>query len=455
MTKLTHGRKTRRFGRKPRTLRFPSRCSSLGCASHVSHFMDDRGQALILSALCLSLMMGFLAFALDVGLLFVAKRNLQGAADSAAIAGAAELNFGDYAAAAQAASAQNGFTNGSNGVAVSVNPSGTSIPSPLYGAYKNQPGYLEVIVSQSVSTYFMRVFGFNSVTVSARAVGALGSSRNCVYILGTTGDSLSLSNNAQLSATSCGIIDDSSSSSAVSVSGGSNVTAASVGVVGGTSTDNSGSKITPGAVTGIALVSDPLAFLQPPAYSASSCGSDPLTHYGNGGSSYAVGPGSGYSTTQSGNTVCYTSLSLGVNNDTVTLNPGIYVITGAMSFASGTIPGGQGVTFYLVGTASLSIANGAKLDISAPTSGSYDGILFYQDRSDTQAASIQGGANSTLTGILYFPDAALTIGNGTSSTFYAPIVAKTLTIGGGSSLVDDDYASLNPSTPLTSARMVE
>jgi Flp pilus assembly protein TadG len=415
---------------------------------------DERGQAVVLVALCMTVLMGFLGFAVDVGLLFIEKRKVQEAADIAAVAGAAELNYGDWTAAAQAAAAQNGFTNGVNGVTVTVNPSGTGIPSPLYGAYVGKAGYLEVIVSESVPTLFMKMLKFGSVTVNARGVGALGSSQNCVYALAGSGTTINMSNSASLTAPGCGVIDDSSSSSAISVVGSATLSAGSVGSVGGSVSNNNGT-ISPSAVSGIAPISDPLAFLAPPTYNASSCGADPLSHYGNGGSSYSVGPGSTYSTTQSGNLVCYTSLNLGVNADTVTLNPGIYVITGAMTVASGQLLGGNGVTFYLVGSGSLSIANGANFNLTAPTSGTYDGILFYQDRSDTTAASIQGGASENLTGILYFPDAALTIGNGTSSTFTTPIVASTITIVGGSSFQDNDYASVNSSTPLTSPRLVE
>jgi len=290
--------------------------------------------------------------------------------------------------------------------------------------------------------------------VSARAVGALGSSQNCIYALAGSGTTISMSNNAKLTATGCGVVDDSSSSSAISVVGSASLTAASVGVVGGAVTNNNGS-ISPAAISGTVPSSDPLAYLSPPPYTASSCGSDPLTHYGNGGSSYSVGPGSTYSTTQGGNTVCYTSLTLGVNADTVTVNPGIYVITGALTFASGATLGGTGVTFYLVGSGSVNIGNNASLTFTAPTTGTYDGILFFQDRADTNAASIQGGASSSLTGILYFPAAALSIGNGSSSTITSPLIASTITLVGGSTLQDNDYASVNPSTPLTSPRLVE
>ena len=54
---------------------------------------------MILTLLCMTCLLGFVAFAADVGTLLHAKRNLQIAADSAAIAGAAELNYGDMTAA--------------------------------------------------------------------------------------------------------------------------------------------------------------------------------------------------------------------------------------------------------------------------------------------------------------------------------------------------------------------
>jgi len=408
-----------------------------------------------MAALCMPLMLGFLGFALDVGMLSVEKRKVQAAADSAAIAGAAELSYGDYAAAAQSAAALNGFTDGVNGATVTVNPSGSSTPSPLYGAYAAQPGYVEVIVKQSTPTVFMGIFNFTSVNVSAHAVAGLGGTGNCVYALNSIGTTILLNNNAQLSSPDCGVVDDSMTSPAISVSGNASITASSVESVGGVYADNSGSKISPTATTGIAAVSDPLANLSPPSYSPSSCTADPLTSHSNGGSTYSVGPGSANSTTQNGSTVCYTSLTLGVNGDTVTLNPGVYVITGALTFASGTVLGGSGVTFYLVGLGSVNIGNGATMNFSAPTSGTYDGILFYQDRSDILPATIEGGSSSTLQGILYFPSAALLIGNGSTSTVSAPIIASSLTMVGGSKIIEQDYSAINSSSPLSTPKLVE
>jgi Flp pilus assembly protein TadG len=406
---------------------------------------EERGQALVVWVLCLPIILGAVGLAADVSLLASATRKVQAVADSAATAGAAAIGDGDANAAAQANATQNGITNGVNGAIVTVS-------APTSGNHLNISSYVQVIVSRPQQTYFMGVISHQgSMTVSARAVATLVPGQNCIYLLSPTLTSVSASNNAHLTSSTCGILVNSNSASAISVSGSATISTTSVGIVGNYSVDNSGSTISPTPVTGISSVSDPIAYLQPPTYTASSCTSDPLTHYGNGGSSYAVGPGSTYSTTQTGNLVCYSSLTLGSNNDTVTLNPGVYVITGALTFASGTTLGGNGVTFYLTGSGSVTIANNATPNLTAPTSGAYSGVLMYQDRSDTHAAQIEGGASSVLNGALYFPDAPLTVGNGTTTTISAPVVASTLTIVGGSNISETAYAS----SPISTAVLVE
>ncbi len=413
----------------------------------------DEGQTLLVGALCFPILLGFLGFAADVGILTIEREKLQSAADSAAIAGASELNYGDWTTAAQAAAALNGLTDGSNGATVSVNPSGDATPTPLYGAYAGQSGYLEVIVTQNTPTVFMTVFGISSMNVSARAVASQGRNPNCIYLLQATGTTLASTGASTINSPQCGIMDDSSGSTAISVSDGSTVSTNSIAVVGSYSVSNG--TISPTPNTGIVAVSDPLAYLTPPAYTSSSCTSDPSKSYNGGGLSYSVGPGSKYSTTQNGNLVCYTSLTIGGNGNTVTVNPGTYVITGALNFGNGTISGGNGVTFYITNSGQVTFSQGASFNFTAPTSGTFNGILFYQDRSDTQSATLLGGTNATMQGILYFPDAALNFSNGSAATFYTPIIAASLTMTGGTTFTDDDYSTKNSSSPLTSPRLVE
>ncbi len=97
---------------------------------------DENGQSLILVALGMSVMLGFVGFATDVGVMLHNKRLVQTAADSAAIAGAQNLHYGLAAikAAAINDATLNGFKNGSNGVTVTVTnpPSASSVQNAAF-----------------------------------------------------------------------------------------------------------------------------------------------------------------------------------------------------------------------------------------------------------------------------------------------------------------------------------
>jgi hypothetical protein len=200
-----------------------------------------------------------------------------------------------------------------------------------------------------------------------------------------------------------------------------------------------------------------------------TCSADPFTGISGGGSKYTVGPNSTYGTTQGGNTVCYNGLTVNGNGDTVTLNPGIYVINGGeLHFESGTNGGGNGVMFYLTNGANLVIDNGANVNLvaggnaeaggaTAPNVGTnsiYNNILIYQDpgsqasnniasdTGDTQSISIQGGSSVYLSGAIYAPLAPVTLGNGSGTTVDADVVAQTLTMNGGGTLTSTSAANL-------------
>ena len=87
---------------------------------------EEDGQTFVMTALCASVLIGFTGLALDVGIAYHAKRNLQTAADDAAIAAALNYQYvvgGDPTAAAKAAALKNGVA----GTYVSVNSSPTTV----------------------------------------------------------------------------------------------------------------------------------------------------------------------------------------------------------------------------------------------------------------------------------------------------------------------------------------
>jgi Flp pilus assembly protein TadG len=115
-----------------------------------------RGQILIVFALMLPVLIGLVGLGIDSAALYWTRRDMQGVADLAALAGALDLPF-DPLAAASAARA-NALANGFGGA--------ITVTTPLAG----DPSRIEVVITRSVDTYFMGVFGFETVTVTARAV---------------------------------------------------------------------------------------------------------------------------------------------------------------------------------------------------------------------------------------------------------------------------------------------
>jgi hypothetical protein len=398
---------------------------------------DESGNVLVIAALSMTLLLGFGALATDVGVMLHVRRGAQTAADSAAITGAYELYYSDLVSAAKADAARNGFTDGSSGVSVAVNN------PPLHGPSAGNAGYVEVIVTKTQSTFLMRLFNRNSLNVSARAVATRGINQNCLYALGTTGTDITVTNGVQIDFTGCNLYGNSTSNSDFSGSGGAHLTANNINLVGNQNVSN-GAHINATVNTGTVPLSDPLGYLSPPSYSPSSCLADPINNQWFGGTK-TIGP-------SGGGTVCYNGLQIS-QGDTVSLNPGTYIINGQLSFQGGATISGTGVTFYLPPGASLNIANGIAQTLTAPTSGTYNGVLFYQDRQNSTAESLQGGASSSFEGIMYFPAANFTFTNGTNTTTYAAIISKTVTFSGGTKV--QNYALKNSASPLNTPRLVE
>jgi uncharacterized membrane protein len=133
---------------------------------------------MLLVTIALIVLLGLGGLATDAGLLWTEKRQLQTAADAAAVAGAlAVVSGGNVSTAAKTDSSVNGFTDGTGGVTVTVNN------PPASGSYAGNSNAVEAIVSKPESTYFLRVvLGYNSVAIQARAVAHTGA-HDCIYVV--------------------------------------------------------------------------------------------------------------------------------------------------------------------------------------------------------------------------------------------------------------------------------
>jgi hypothetical protein len=416
---------------------------------------SEGGQALVLVALSMAVLMGFMALAIDVGLLFRSRRNLQIAADSAATATALNYLYYGNLTSAKAAGVAAAAANG-----VTITASDIHSP-PLSGPSTGTTAgaYFEVIPQQAVGTNFMGVTTHSGTfTVMARAVaGTPLASTACVYISDPTDpDVLHIQGSASITATGCGIYVNSNATSpdAVQTNGNPHVTAAYIDIVGGYSF--SGHSINP--TTGVPPMSDPLGTLAGP-----SPGTDCTT-----------GPG--------GNTVTATT----INATSGPLLPSLNHITcfsNAVTFAAGTtVPGGVIYVFEnglnIGGTMTLgSATSGVTLDIQggtfqqansnlsifAPTTGGltgtgpYNGVALMQPSGNANPLQIQfGSGNETLDGMIYAPSAAVTLQDGGGGVVATGIVAKTMSLSGSTSFRIPSYSAAHPTTtPLRKVTMVE
>lgn len=417
---------------------------------------DESGQTVSLVAVFIGLVaIGFVALALDVGTLCRERRAAQSAADASAMAAAEELTAGDISneqAAANAMAKLNGFDT-----TLATNPATVTLQTPTTGNFTGS-AYVQATVTKKIPTTFLAAFNRNMATLPVTATAIAGgsqTSQTCVCLEGASGQDLNLSNNSKLNASACGVVDNSSSSNAVGVVGSAKLTANTLGTVS-SSWDNSSNINNNGSIasstTIVQGITNKCAPTMPAVPSYSSCANDPGGSYGN----FIWGPASASSV------ICYKGLTVGANGSTVTLNPGIYVISsGTLHFESGSGGhsnlGGNGVFFYLLGTSTLAIDNGANVNLvaggatesngtSAPTVGSYNGVVVYQASSDSNAVSLQGGSSTYINGAIYAPSAQLTVGNGSGATVQGGIVASSLIMNGGgtlSAVADTNEGSLS------------
>ena len=325
--------------------------------------------------------------------------------------------------------AANGLSGQTVTIEANTSSSVPTVSGPSVGYWVTARAY------HTAPAWFGGLVGATSLTASVRSSAAAISSSGgggCVYVLDPSAPNSFLAGNDFQAKFGCGVYVNSSangtsaSTAAMEVTGAAYIQAPSISVVGSYHQDNTGStSVTP--TTGISAVTDPLASLPSPTV-GSSCSSGNFTSWQP--TEYTPSPG----------TYCGFSLGNGMNAQ---LSGGTYIINGGdFSIQGGsTLTATGGVMIYLTGGATMQIANGTNVTLSAQTSGAYQGILFYQDRSVTSPGSstIAGGANLNLTGSLYFPHALLNINNGTSTSLSSAgtttaIVADMVDFQGGASV---------------------
>ncbi len=415
-----------------------------------------RGQATIALTLGLSVICGMLGLAVDLGYDYFQRQCAQGAADAAAEAGVAAAvqngiiaclgtvicqpstacpkTIGTPTTNVQSACLYgqlNGFGTDSKST-LSI-ASGIGTPSTAPGVIT--PYYVTATVTRTIPSLFSYIAGRSQSVVAAQSTAAVTTqvAPNCIYVLDSSGaNALSASNGASVTV-GCSVAVNSSSASSVSAIGGASIDTTGISTVGGYTVNNGGS-FSPVPQTGKVSQADPLSALPSPTV-PSTC------NYTNYVATGLLGGG--------GTAILYPGTYCGgitiANGTNAIITAGEYIINGGnFHIAGGSTVTGDGVSFFDTGTnstyGSITFDNGSNVTLSAPTAGTYQGILFDQDRTITSsvAATFAGGATMKLSGSLYFPTTPVSYSNGTSQAVSATaIVAKDVSFVGGANIKFD------------------
>lgn len=159
-----------------------------------SAYADKRGSVAIIVAIAMIALMGVAAVVIDISYIYNVRRQLQNATDQSALAGAAQIYQSAGVSTANSYSATTGNKNVAPGVTVTM-VSGypmvrclTSLGLPCAGSPAGNA--ITVMQTATIPTFFARIFGQNTVTVTVQATAAAAGNQpkpyNIVMIIDTT-----------------------------------------------------------------------------------------------------------------------------------------------------------------------------------------------------------------------------------------------------------------------------
>jgi hypothetical protein len=453
---------------------------------------NRRGNVLAIAAAALPLVVGAAGLATDTIQWTLWRRQLQRAADSAAFAGV-------YDRAAASGARTNTPTAVCNDLGVNLhtwmNLAGTSPCTGARGSYTTltYPADTAFVTNQvrvtlsvqqalPFSSLFMSAAPVITASATAGSVGAGGSP--CMLALSPSGTAINNSGNTTVSAPTCIFYSDSGNANSAAAGGSSLVTAKAIAGVGGIASSNNW--VVDQYLPYSPPLPDPFA---PPSPTAVTPDPNDMKCAGHWTAAHGSNPATWVyddltdSTDMASATYldasnnvqtganCWKSLSVGSNRSlTVPANFGpLYVnggnvdLQGAFSCAHCAIVlTNKDPASTTIGTFSSNAQ--ATNNITAPTSGIFNGIAVYQDRRAVggNVDKINGGSGNILSGVVYFPKDTLWLnGTGSSASLCSMFVANNLVFNGNgqiaiSSLTDTPCTGSGPPglTGITVVRLV-
>jgi Flp pilus assembly protein TadG len=371
------------------------------CSSRtLSIFSNEGGAVAIIFALAATVLVAILGLGVDLGYWYRTDRELQDAADAAAIA-AARNGTSSYASEAEAVTAQYGFVDGANGITVTPLNNQTC-PNGQTNCY------LVTVALASAPQFFSQLAGLPAPSLSGAAMaGGAQTHTYCLIALSSSGTNPAIQGNGVPAANldNCNIM----SNTGMTCNGHN--TGATNGDAHGT---NNGCGITQNS--NVPPLPDPYKSLASDI-PANTCGGSYPQEPGKHGSPLPTSNQWSGPMTLPATTIICGDLQLTGDTTLTTASPGsVLVIENGQLDTNGyklATAAGSALTLIFSGTAGSythAPTGGGTLDFNAPTSGTWSGVAIYQDPALTTGVDISAaGATPTwnLSGLVYLPHSSV------------------------------------------------
>ncbi len=396
--------------------------------------ISENGQALILIVLAMIGLIGITAVSVDGGLAYLDRRNAQNAADAAALATAlTKIRSGDWHASGLARAASNGYDNNNTSNIVNVYQCTNNRAS--CGIYQGNAEYYQVIIISHLKTLFAPVVGVSEITNQVNAIAhAAPGVRTSMW----GGPAI-----AALDPDGC---------KALTYNGNSNVTITGSGLYvnsicqNGAFFNNSSSPNTAltapclQAVGKITYASGSLNIPQNCIIEDAPRQTAPIQENIDCGSKTAKKTGD--------------TLSPGnwdgpfPPNGVINLKSGVYCVSnGNFQLNGGDELHGHGVTIS-IRDGFVKWNGGATIDLQAPITGTYQGLLLSLPPSNSSPVTINGNGDSQISGSIKAPSSEVTIeGGGGATGLQTQIIGFHVTLSGTSDLLINYDANLQYHPP--------
>jgi hypothetical protein len=411
-------------------------------------------------ALMMTAFAGMVGLSVDLADWYGTRRAMQSAVDAAALGGAREMLNGGTSAQVTTAATTDGNLNASG-----LARGGTFNIQPNMAAQT-----VTVTMTKSADVFLSGLFLGSTPTITVTAEAGLittapAQPEYCLRIMSpNAAGALTLSGSSSIQASGCPIAVNSTSATAINLSGNTRINSKSICGPGGSIVSGS-SVLSPGE-TSCSAATDPYANMTPPSNVNDPCQYTNYTINNNNTATYINSSGQTvtingtypqqYSTIPMSPGVYCGGINIAGNGGdaNVSFGSGVYVIrNGGLIAGNSTTASGTGVSFYLTGTGGVSMSNSTNFSITAPTSGEMAGIAIYQDQSEpagTITENLSGNSTLTFTGLLYFGNQNVSVSGSSEdqSAAFTWMVAYTLNYSGYSTLyLNSNYSKTTVPQP--------